>query len=191
MAEREEAVTAAFANDRKHSGSFFESLHRFSKQFGRPDAIVVGLGPGSYAGTRIAIAAATGLQSAYDNLLLGLPSICAIETEADEYCVVGDARRQSFFFAGVKGRQLSGEIALCGEAELRLRLNQLHQERPIYSAEVLPQFKEATVRAPSAAVLAQIIRDGAVAPKKIPLEPIYLRDPHITEPKIEPAWISK
>jgi tRNA threonylcarbamoyladenosine biosynthesis protein TsaB len=191
MAEREEAVTAAFANDRKHSGSFFESLHRFSKQFGRPDAIVVGLGPGSYAGTRIAIAAATGLQSAYDNLLLGLPSICAIETEADEYCVVGDARRQSFFFAGVKGRQLSGEIALCGEAELRLRLNQLHQERPIYSAEVLPQFKEAIVRAPSAAVLAQIIRDGAVAPKKIPLEPIYLRDPHITEPKIEPAWISK
>ena len=191
MAEGEEAVTAAFANDRKHSGLFFESLHRFSQQFGRPDAIVVGLGPGSYAGTRIAIAAAIGLQSAYGNLLLGLPSICAIETEADEYCVVGDARRQSFFFATVKGRQLSGEIALCGEAEFRLRLNQLHQERPIYSAEVLSQFKEAIVRVPSAAVLAQIIRDGAVVPKEMPLEPIYLRDPHITVPRIASALTAK
>ena len=191
MAERQQAVAATFANDRKHSGLFFESLHRFSQQFGRPDAIVVGVGPGSYAGTRIAIAAAIGLQSAYDNLLLGLPSICAIETEADEYCVVGDARRQSFFFATVKGRQLVGEIALCGEAELRQKLNRTRRDLPIYSAEVLPQFNEATVRPPSAVVLAQIIRDGAAVPAERPLEPIYLRDPHITEPKIAAALTAK
>jgi tRNA threonylcarbamoyladenosine biosynthesis protein TsaB len=191
MAEGQEAVTATFANDRKHSGLFFENLHRFSQQFRRPDAIVVGLGPGSYAGTRIAIAAAIGLQLAYDNLLWGLPSICAIETEADEYCVVGDARRQSFFFATVKGRQLVGEIALYGEAELRQGLHQTCRDLPIYSAEVLPQFKEATVRPPSAAVLAQIIRDGAAVPAERPLEPIYLRDPHITEPKIAAALTAK
>ena len=191
MAEGKEAVTSAFANDRKHSGLFFENLHRFSQQFGRPDAIVVGLGPGSYAGTRIAIAAAIGLQSAYDNLLWGLPSICAIETEADEYCVVGDARRQSFFFATVKGRQLVGEIALCGEAELRQKLNRTRRDLPIYSAEVLPQFNEATVRPPSAVVLAQIIRDGVAVPGERPLEPIYLRDSHITEPKIAAALTAK
>jgi tRNA threonylcarbamoyladenosine biosynthesis protein TsaB len=191
MIEGEEAVTSTFANDRKHSGLFFERLHRFSQQFGRPDAIVVGLGPGSYAGTRIAIAAAIGLQSAYDNLLSGLPSICAIETEADEYCVVGDARRQSFFFATVKGRQLVGEIALCGEAELRQKLNRIPRDLPIYSAEVLPQFNETTVRSPSAVVLAQIIRDGVAVPGERPLEPIYLRDPHITEPKIAAALTAK
>jgi len=191
MAEGEEAVTAAFANDRKHSGLFFENLDRFSQQFGRPDTIVVGLGPGSYAGTRIAIAVAIGLQSAHDNLLCGLPSICAMETEADEYCVVGDARRQSFFFATVKGRQLVEEIALYSETELRQRLSQLHPNLPIYSAEMLPQFAETTAQHPSAAVLARIVRDGIVTPEKMPLEPIYLREPHITVPKVAAALTSK
>ncbi len=185
MAEKKDAVMAAFANDRKHSGLFFENLHRFSQQFGRPDTIVVGLGPGSYAGTRIAIAAAIGLQSAYDCQLWGLPSISAMETEAKEYYGVGDARRQSFFFATVKKRQLVGEIALYSGAELRNKVvDRSGKEFPVYSAEVLPQLKEATIRAPSAAVLAQIIRDGVAVPEGMPLEPIYLREPHITVPKI-------
>ena len=184
MAEKQDAVTSAFANDRKHSGLFFENLHRFSQQFGRPDTIVVGLGPGSYAGTRIAIAAAIGLQFTYDCHLCGLPSISAMETEANEYYGVGDARRQSFFFATVKKRRLVGEIALYSSAELRNKVDRSGKEFPVYSAEVLPQLKEATIRAPSAAILAQIIRDGVAVPEKMPLEPIYLREPHITVPKI-------
>ena len=44
-----------WANDRKHSGLFFENLTEMQKQFGLPEIIIVGLGPGSYAGTRIAI----------------------------------------------------------------------------------------------------------------------------------------
>ena len=48
-------------NDRKNSGPFFEYLAEVQKQFGKPDIIVVGLGPGSYAGIRIAISAAIGL----------------------------------------------------------------------------------------------------------------------------------
>ena len=148
----------------KALGIIFENLHRFSQQFGRPDTIVVGLGPGSYAGTRIAIAAAIGLQSAYDCQLCGLPSICAMETEADQYFGVGDARRQSFFFATVKKRQLVGEIALYSGAELRNKVDHSGKEFPVYSAEVLPQLKEATIRAPSAAVLAEIIRDWCLCP---------------------------
>ena len=60
MTSGQEPVVTRFANDRKHSGSFFEGIQKFSAEFGRPDKIVVGLGPGSYAGTRIAVAAATG-----------------------------------------------------------------------------------------------------------------------------------
>src|SRR6266852_6074903 len=77
------AVT--FSNDRKHSGLFFENLQCCSRQFGAPDLIVVGLGPGSYAGVRIAIAAAIGLRTASNARLIGLPSICAMETGEDEY----------------------------------------------------------------------------------------------------------
>src|SRR2546423_14484335 len=86
-----------FAADRKHSGAFFENLQRCLEQFGSPEQIVVGIGPGSYAGVRIAIASALGLRSATGAKMVGIPSICALDVEPDDYCVIGDARRQSFF----------------------------------------------------------------------------------------------
>src|SRR6266852_643540 len=113
------AVT--FSNDRKHSGLFFENLQRCSRQFGAPDLIVVGLGPGSYAGVRIAIAAAVGLRMASAAKLIGLPSICAIDTGASEYCAIGDARRHSFFFARVNEGKLLEGPSLHSAAELEAK----------------------------------------------------------------------
>ena len=106
-------------NDRKNSGPFFEYLAEVRKQFGRPDTIIVGLGPGSYAGTRIAISAAIGLQAASNARLIGFPSICAIQYDAPEYCVIGDARRQTFFFARIRDNNLAEGPTLMSEAELR------------------------------------------------------------------------
>src|SRR5216110_546634 len=82
-----EAFSREWPNDRKNSGPFFEYLAEVQKQFGNPDTIIVGLGPGSYAGTRIAISAAIGLQTASQARLIGFPSICAIECDTAEYCV--------------------------------------------------------------------------------------------------------
>src|SRR4051812_23528687 len=95
--EGAELFHTEFANDRKHSGRFFEELQHCVTQCGNPDEIIVGLGPGSYAGTRIAIAAAIGLESATGARLIGAPSVCALPVDASEYGVIGDARRQSFF----------------------------------------------------------------------------------------------
>src|SRR3954469_23134735 len=111
--------TATFPNDRKHSGLFFENLERSLAQFGHPGRIVVGLGPGSYAGTRIAIATATGLQVAADAELVGLPSFCAIESTETEYAVVGDARRGAFYFAHISRRYCQQGPTLCSEEEAR------------------------------------------------------------------------
>src|SRR2546421_4580215 len=68
-------------NDRKNAGPFFEHLADVQKRFGKADAIIVGLGPGSYAGTRIAISAAIGLHTASHTRLMGFPSICAIDCD--------------------------------------------------------------------------------------------------------------
>jgi len=103
-------VVRDWENDRKNSGPFFESLVEVQKQFGEPDTIIVGLGPGSYAGTRIAISAAIGLQTASRARLVGFPSICAMECDASEFCVIGDARRQTFFFARVRDNNLSQSL---------------------------------------------------------------------------------
>src|SRR5947209_2188686 len=50
-----------FGASRGHGSELFVSLERARSLVSRCDQIVVGLGPGSYAGVRIAIAAAIGL----------------------------------------------------------------------------------------------------------------------------------
>jgi tRNA threonylcarbamoyladenosine biosynthesis protein TsaB len=176
-----------FANDRKHSGLFFENLDRCVQEFGAPDAIVVGLGPGSYAGVRIAIATAVGLRTAPRATLCGVPSICALEVEAREYCVVGDARRQSFFLARVRdGAVIEGpDLHSASELETMIR----DASVPIYSFESLSQFPQSLVAFPAARKLAQLARarDGEIADTGS-LEPIYLYAPHITVPKPARMW---
>jgi len=172
----------SFSNDRKHSGLFFENLQRCRQQFGLPDLIVVGLGPGSYAGVRIAIAAAVGLRMASAAKLIGLPSICAIDAGAREYCAIGDARRQSFFFARVtRGRLLEGPT-LHAIAELEAKI----ADSPV--PEPLAQFPQAVVAFPSARRLGELARDQVdEISDSQPLEPIYLREPHITTSKASRA----
>jgi tRNA threonylcarbamoyl adenosine modification protein YeaZ len=170
-------------NDRKHSGLFFENLAEMQKQFGLPETIIVGLGPGSYAGTRIAISTAIGLQMAANARLMGYPSICAVETEESEYCMIGDARRSTFFFARIRINDLVEGPTLLSEAELKEKLDKLEDKMPIFSSEPLPQFERAAVRYPSALVLARLAQDPDRSFSLPPLEPMYLREPHITMPR--------
>lgn len=174
-------VVREWPNDRKDSGPFFENLADVRKQFGLPEKIIVGLGPGSYAGVRIAISAAIGLQAASRAQLLGFPSICAIE--ADEYCVIGDARRQSFFFARVRANDLIEGPSLHSEIELRDKLDKLEDNMSIFASEKLPQFARAVIRYPSALLLSRLAQDSHRNFSMPPLEPIYLREPHITIPR--------
>jgi tRNA threonylcarbamoyladenosine biosynthesis protein TsaB len=168
-------------NDRKNSSAFFESLQAFREEYGLPDTIVVGLGPGSYAGTRIAISAAIGLQSACQARLIGLPSICAIETDSAEYCVIGDARRGSLFLARIGMNHLVEGPTLFTEDGLRDRLRQ--RDIPVFASENLPQFAMAQLRYPAASILARLARENGRPVSEPPLEPMYLREPHITIPK--------
>jgi tRNA threonylcarbamoyladenosine biosynthesis protein TsaB len=172
-------------NDRKNSARFFENLNAVTKKFGAPETIIVGLGPGSYAGTRIAISAAIGLQLSSGACLIGFPSICAMESNAHEYCAIGDARRKSFFFARIRDRELVEGPMLYSEAEMKGKLDKLEPTMPIFSSESLPQFDRAVVRYPSAFVLARVAQEPRRSFFLPPLEPIYLREPHITLPKME------
>ena len=171
-----------FPNDRKDSGAFFENVEHCLQQFGLPEKIVVGLGPGSYAGVRIAIATALGLRTASGAKLVGIPSFCALESEDRDYTVIGDARRQSFYLAQVNdGRLISGPVLLSA-ADLEARLSEAML--PAYSAEPLPQFPLAKMAYPAARRLVELAAlQSAELDDTRPLEPIYLREPHITTPK--------
>lgn len=169
----------SFPADRKDSGIFYESLQAIYEPDAPPESIVVGLGPGSYSGVRIAIATALGLRSATSAQLHGLPSISAIDRS--EYFFVSDARRNSFAFAHVAGgRCLEGPL-LCDEAQVRERL--VHANgRPIISTQPLPQFEGIMVEHPSALCLIEHFRRGEGASEET-LEPIYLRAPYFTSSK--------
>src|SRR5436190_21333902 len=125
-------------NDRKNSAGFFENLQAVRRKFGAAGTIVVGLGPGSYAGTRIAISAAIGMKFSCDAHLIGWPSICAMESDAQEYCVIGDARRNSFFFSRILRNELVGGPTLISGSDLKTKLESLDPAMPVFASELLP-----------------------------------------------------
>lgn len=171
-------------NDRKNSAPFFENLNAVTKKFGPPETIIVGLGPGSYAGTRIAISSAIGLQLSSGARLIGFPSVCAMESDSSEYCAIGDARRKSFFFARIRDCELVEGPTLYSESEIEAKLDKLESSLPLFSSDSLPKFERAVLRYPSALVLARVAQEQRCSFFLPPLEPIYLREPHITLPKM-------
>src|SRR5437870_12503573 len=58
----EVALAREWPNDRKNSAVFFARLDAVTKKSGAPDTIIVGLGTGSFAVTRIAMSAAVCLR---------------------------------------------------------------------------------------------------------------------------------
>jgi len=175
-----------FTADRSHSSSLFVALEKVRAHTDRVDLIAVGLGPGSFAGVRIAIAAAIGLRLSFDARLVGLPSVAALDTAAPVYVAIGDARRESFYFSKVEsGACVEGPL-LATEAELAQRL-EAFATIPVFATEAVRQFPIAQIALPSAVILARLAgaERGIVATEN--LEPIYLREPHITQPKSKPG----
>ena len=175
--------TREWPNDRKNSATFFENLQAVRRKFGAPETITVGLGPGSYAGTRIAISSAIGIQLSCDARLIGYPSIGAMQCDVQEYCAIGDARRKSFFFARTLKNEVIEGPTLFSELELKARLESLDPATPVFSSELLPQFHRHSISFPSALILATLAKESRRSFCLPPLEPIYLREPHITMPK--------
>jgi len=175
--------TREWPNDRKNSAPFFENLHALRRDLGAPETIIVGLGPGSYAGTRIAISAAIGIQLSSDARLIGYPSICAMECDSQEFCAIGDARRKSFFFARILKNEVIEGPTLFPALELKARLESVEPATPVFSSELLSQFQRSLISFPSALILARLAKDSRRSFYLPPLEPMYLREPHITMPK--------
>jgi tRNA threonylcarbamoyladenosine biosynthesis protein TsaB len=181
LLDEDRVVTSReWPNDRRNSAPFFSALDEVFAKHSSPEMLVIGIGPGSYSGTRIAISAAIGLQITTGAALYGLPSIAAVSAE-NNYVVIGDAKRSSFFFGHVRGGLLAKDPDLLSEPEIAARVSQF--TIPIYTSDRLPQFTSVKVRFPSAELLCQQARRFPENLIRTPLSPIYLRDPHITFPR--------
>jgi tRNA threonylcarbamoyladenosine biosynthesis protein TsaB len=167
---------------RTNSSVFFEGLEKALQKFGKPDRLVVGLGPGSYNGLRASIAAAQGLASACKIDLIGLPSILGLEAGMSECWVVGDARGGQYWLAALSQYQLLEKPFLLAPADLPNHLKR-YSHFPLVASQQLPLLPDSTnvtIQTPNAVILARLAKD--IAPMSF-LEPLYLKSPHITMPQ--------
>ena len=175
-----------FTAGRGHGAELFASLERVRKFVTRCDRIAVGLGPGSYSGVRIAIAATIGLEFGLGGEVAGIPSILAFDTQAREYLATGDARRHSFYFARIAEDECAEGPLLLDATELEKKIA-AHAGLPVFTSAAIDGFPNLEICFPSAERLARLAELGrGISARGIP-EPIYLRDPHITQPRTRPV----
>ena len=125
---------------------------------------------------------ALGLSLSCGAELLGLASVAALETEAREYFAIGDARRDTFYYSRVRDGVCVHEPQLLDAAALAERLAQA-PELPVFTTAPLPAFPRAVVAMPRAGKLAQLAADDKGILAHGDFEPLYLREPYITQPK--------
>ena len=171
-----------FTADRGHESKLMPLLQRARNLVEKFDTIAVGLGPGSYAGIRIAIATAMGLQMALGARLVGIPSVAAWECDADRHIAIGDARRETFYFTKVE-HGICTEGPMLTDAPGLLARIASWPGWPVLSAEPLAIVPDAIVALPRALTLARLAAQGRSIVAEGALEPLYLREPHITLPK--------
>jgi tRNA threonylcarbamoyl adenosine modification protein YeaZ len=186
-----------FCSDRNHNALLFEPLHELLGSDGKPSLVLVGSGPGSYSGTRVGIAAAQGIAIAIGCPAVAVPSILAVPAAANgaRCLAIGDARRGSFWTAGIGDFCLLEEPSLCDAKELGQRIARA-------AADGLAIFSfEETTRFPLTGELSELVKieipdatglwqtwcgaDEASRRKwsaEIP-QPLYLKPPHITPAK--------
>lgn len=175
-----------FPADRSASSTLFQELAALEAELKLVRRIVIGLGPGSYTGVRVAISAAMGLAVGNGAELVGITSLAALREPAEEgltrYLVVGNARRQTYFLAGVNAGAMAGEPILEAPEAIAARLERPpFQDVPVFAfGEFLPGTPGSFPAFPSALRLLELAREHNPPARKT-LEPIYLRPPHITE----------
>ena len=145
-----------------------------------PDRIVVGTGPGSFAGIRAALAFAQGYAIGSGCEVLGLPSPCAYAPAEGPLAVVGDARQGKYWIALFEGRRLVTDVFQVEKDLLPLRV-------PLGVPVVTPDAKRID------AFLKETFEDrykGGVSPTAKGLADFFRATPSVLKPEPLPLYLN-
>jgi tRNA threonylcarbamoyl adenosine modification protein YeaZ len=169
---------------RRHGELLAQGVHAVLNG-ARPDAVVVGTGPGPFTGLRVGLVTAAAFADVH-----GIPAygVCSLDALATGDCVVvTDARRREVYWAGYDaGRRVQGpEVERPAELAARLTPStRLVGAGAVLHREVFAAFAvDEQALHPSVLGLAERAAERvlAVAPSE-PLTPLYLRRPDAVEP---------
>jgi tRNA threonylcarbamoyladenosine biosynthesis protein TsaB len=146
------------------------------------ECVVVGLGPGSYTGIRVAISIAQGWQLAREVKLLGISTVECLAHQAKTQAITGsiniaiDAHRNEFYLATADGdapvTEFRNSLHLVPADEIE-RL--IASGAKVIGPELHPQFPAAQQMWPEASALAELAALRTDFVNGEDLEPIYLR----------------
>lgn len=179
------AYAAEWVAVRNHDAHLFPAL-REALALASPDLLLVGSGPGSYGGVRVALAAATGVAMVRRARIVAL---CSWEHLAEgRASILSDAKRGGWALRtpdgninvletpAVQARVAAGELIWSVESAATLQRAGLTLPR----VGLQPTAQGLIDNWLSLSPQEQEARAAAVA------EPIYVRPPHITTPKHKP-----
>ena len=161
------------------------------------DCLAVGLGPGSYAGIRSALALAQGWQLARGTKILGISSVESLAAQASAEKIHGyvniliDAQRNEFYLAryevNASACREMAPLRLAGREEV---LALVRAGETVLGPEVTSEWSAARQLFPDAAMVGQLASQRSDFVLGERFEPIYLRETRFTKappPRIIPS----
>lgn len=188
--------------ERNHSSVIFETVRKVLAALDRRrlKEIVVGSGPGSYGGIRVALAVADGLSLVHGSRVAAFCSWNGLDIHGERACVMSDARRGGWAWGRMMNGLMEDTPEVLPAEQVQLRLEEcLKNGVPVYSTEtgaalaakgmdgVIPVFPRADALGRAWQALAAERREELLGRSA---EPLYVRAPHITCAK-RPAWAVK
>ena len=167
---------------RSDSSAIFIAMEKALALCGTPDALCVGLGPGSYNGLRAGIAAARGFATARGIPLHSIPSPLALPGPDTGFWALGDARGGNYWIACVHRNAFLEEPTLLSPRDAAIHLRK-KPDFAILSASPLDGIEGIRIATPCAVRLAMFAKTAD--PLYLTPEPLYLKPPNITTPRAQ------
>ena len=164
-----------FKGPQRHSASLFPALMRLGIPRLKLRRIIVGIGPGSFSGIRVSLAAAQGIALAQGVPVVGISSAYSIALQLPEVTRLGvfaDAKRREAFCTVFKNGELEKSTYLIPMTDLEEHASKFTLA---VSAEPLPGIARRVY--PRAQDLLKLPDTLSGWVRDQPIEPIYLREP--------------
>lgn len=184
LAKDGKVVSKVFAGMDSRSAEWPVKIREFAASNGLTlqdvDQILVGQGPGSFAGIRAALAFAQGLALPGDKPVVGLPSAMAFTRAGSKIAVVGDARRERYWVVLFDGVKTVRDFTLASKETLGQTVPEGYTVVTPDGARIEPLLK---------AMFAESY-GGALVPLAGRLAEIAMSNPELLKPEPLPIYLS-